>query len=84
MRKTKLTVELIPKTCWYSNIRTLLPIKIWNRLRKESYAKASFKCQICGDIGTNQGYKHNLECHETWTYTKSGVQLLTELVSLCP
>jgi len=33
---TKLTVELIPKTCFYSNVRTLLPNKYWDLLRKDS------------------------------------------------
>jgi len=84
MKKPKLTCELIPKSCYYSNVRTVLPTSVWNRLRKESYAKANFKCEICKDKGTNQGYKHDLECHEVWQYTTSGVQLLKELVSLCP
>lgn len=84
MRKPKLTIELIPSTSHYKNVRTILPTKEWDRLRKESYAKAKYKCQICGDVGTNQGYKHKLECHEIWHYTSSGVQLLKELVSLCP
>mgnify|MGYP003638996797 CR=1 FL=1 len=84
MKTPKLTVELIPKTCYYSNVRTLLPTREWNRIRKLSYSKANFKCEICNDTGTNQGYRHDLECHETWEYTKSGVQRLIELVSLCP
>ena len=84
MKKPKLTIELIPSTSHYKNVRTILPTKEWDRLRKASYKKANFKCQICGDIGTNQGYKHNLECHEIWAYQKDGTQLLKELVSLCP
>jgi hypothetical protein len=84
MIKPKLTIELVPSTSFYKNVRSILPTSEWDRLRKESYAKAKFKCQICGDVGTNQGYKHKLECHEIWVYQKDGVQLLKELVSLCP
>lgn len=84
MKKPKLTIELIPTTSAYKNVRTILPKKEWDRLRKESYAKAKFKCQICSDIGTNQGYRHKLECHEIWGYQNDGIQYLKELISLCP
>jgi len=84
MKKPKLTIELVPSTSFYKNVRSILPIKEWDKLRKESYIKAKFKCQICGDVGTNQGYKHKLECHEIWVYQKGGIQFLKELVSLCP
>jgi len=84
MFKPKLTIELVPKTSHYTNVRTLLPKKTWDMLRKVSYAKANNKCQICGDTGKNQGYRHNVECHEIWEYTQTGVQLLKGLISLCP
>lgn len=84
MKKPKLTIELIPSTSFYTNVRSILPKSEWDRLRKQSYEKANFKCQICGDVGTNQGYKHKLECHEIWVYQNNGIQLLKELISLCP
>lgn len=84
MKKPKLTIELVPSTSFYTNVRSILPKTEWDRLRKESYAKANFKCEICGDVGTNQGYKHKLECHEIWSYQIDGVQLLKGLISLCP
>tara|TARA_R100000908_G_C3750970_1_gene145558 strand:- start:1527 stop:2024 length:498 start_codon:yes stop_codon:yes gene_type:complete len=81
----KLTVELIPKTVFFSNVRTLLKQKYWDLVRKESYAKADYKCEICGDTGKNQGYNHNVECHEIWEYDdKKRLQKLTGLISLCP
>lgn len=81
----KLTVELIPKTCAASNIRTLIPAKYWNKLRKQSYKEAGLKCEICDGKGTEQGYRHDLECHEVWEYNvKTKVQKLVKLVSLCP
>lgn len=81
----KLGVELVPATCWYSNVRSALPTKEWDRVRKISYTHADFKCEICGDSGLNQGYKHPLECHEIWEYNdKTHIQKLMGLVSLCP
>lgn len=81
----KLTVELIPKTCHGSNIRTLIPNKFWDRLRKESYAKAGHQCAICGGKGKAQGFKHDLECHEIWEYdAETSTQHLAGLISLCP
>ena len=83
--KNKIFIELIPKTCSFSNVRTLLPAKYWNKLRKESYDKAQHKCEICGQTGKEQGYKHNLECHEIWGYDdRLKIQKLIGLISLCP
>jgi hypothetical protein len=81
----KITVELIPKTCSYSNLRTLIPNKYWDKLRKMSYSEANHVCQVCGDSGKNQGYRHNVECHEIWGYDdKKKIQILLGLTSLCP
>ena len=85
MPKKLLTIELIPKTCWFSNLRSTLTTKQWNLVRKLSYEKADNKCEICGDTGKNQGYKHNVECHEIWQYVdKTKTQKLKGLISLCP
>lgn len=82
---TKLTVELVPKTCHYSNVRTMVTTKEWDVIRHLVYDKADNKCEICGDVGTNQGYKHRVECHEVWQYDESDyTQRLVGLVALCP
>jgi len=81
----KLTIELVPSTCWFSNVRSQLPTKEWDRLRKESYAKANHKCEICNGSGLEQGYKHPVECHEIWSYDdEKKIQKLEGLISLCP
>ncbi len=85
IKKPKLTIELIPKTCHYSNVRTTVKPKEWDKIRFISYEAANNKCEICGDVGKNQGYNHNVECHEIWHYNdKTHVQKLTGLISLCP
>lgn len=84
-KEPKLTIELVPKTCYYSNVRTTVTKQEWNKIRFISYEKANNKCEICGDVGKNQGYKHNVECHEIWEYDDTNhTQKLVGLVSLCP
>lgn len=81
----KLTIELVPKTCHFSNVRTCLSTSDWDKIRKISYTNANNKCEICGDTGKNQGYNHNVECHEIWRYDEETLtQKLVGLISLCP
>jgi hypothetical protein len=81
----KLEVELIPKTCWWSSVRTMVKPSEWNKIRFISYEKANNICEICSDNGLNQGYKHPVECHEIWHYDdKNKIQKLIGLISLCP
>lgn len=83
--KPKLTIELVPKSCHFSNVRTCVSTSDWDKIRKLSYEKANNKCEICGDYGKNQGYKHNVECHEIWQYDEETLtQKLVGLISLCP
>ena len=83
--KPKLLVELIPTTCHYSNVRTTVKKEEWDKIRFISYAAADNKCEICGESGKNQGYKHNVECHEIWEYDNTNkIQKLVGLISLCP
>jgi hypothetical protein len=81
----KLEVELIPKTCWWSSVRTMVKPSEWNKIRFISYEKANNICEICSDNGLNQGYKHPVECHEIWHYDdKNKIQKLIGLITLCP
>ena len=80
-----LTIELVPKTAWYTNVRSNVPESQWDIIRKKSYAKAQNKCEICGDNGRNQGVKHFVECHEIWEYDdQKHVQKLVGFIALCP
>lgn len=77
----ELTIELVPKTCWFSNVRSNVTKEQWDKLRKATYAKAEYQCQICG----GRGPKWPVECHEIWDYAdKSLIQTLTGLIALCP
>lgn len=77
----KLTIELVPQTSWFSNLRSLLSQGEWDVVRKGCYVKAGHVCEICGGVGP----KHPVECHEVWEYDEeSGVQKLVGLIALCP
>ena len=80
-----LFVELVPSSSWGDNLRSRLSRADWDRLRKQSYASANFRCEICNGVGTAQGYNWPVECHEVWEYDdKNHTQTLVRLISLCP
>lgn len=77
----KLSIELVPSTCWWSNVRSNLTKTQWDKLRKSVYEKENHKCEICGGIGT----KHPVECHEVWSYNhENKIQTLKCFISICP
>jgi hypothetical protein len=77
----KLTIELVPKTCWFSNVRKHISNSEWDLLRKETYRKAKNRCEICDGVGS----KHPVECHEIWNYDdETYTQRLEGLIALCP
>jgi hypothetical protein len=81
----KLTIELVPKTCWYTNVRSNVTSDEWDIIRKKCYKEAGNKCEICEETGKEQGYKHNVECHEIWEYDdRNHIQKLIRLIALCP
>ncbi len=86
MKRQKLTIELVPKSSWYINLRNELNVEDWDKLRKFCYKKAAYKCEICG----GKGPKWPIECHEIWEYEKLSTknkifkQTLIGLIGLCP
>ena len=77
----KLTVELVPKTCFYSNVRDHVSKATWDKLRRRTYGAANHVCEICGEVGP----RWPVECHEIWHYDDAiHVQKLVGLTALCP
>lgn len=73
----KLSVELVPRTCWYTNVRSNVSKSDWDIIRKKCYSLADNKCEICG-----KGKR--VECHETWQYDDTiKEQKLVGLIALC-
>jgi hypothetical protein len=78
MKDYKLKFELVPDSCWYSNLRSLLPAGGWDIIRKKAYARAGGKCMICGAPCTR------LEAHEQWEYDEVNcVQKLHDVIAVC-
>lgn len=75
----KIDIQLVPKSSWYSNVRSNVSKSEWDIIRRKVYAKANYKCEICGGVGS----KHPVEAHEIWSYN-DGIQKLEKIVSLCP
>ena len=74
----KLTFELVPEECWYSNLRSILKPKDWDIVRRDAYARANGRCSICNQR-TNR-----LEAHEKWSYDEeNALQKLEDVVALC-
>ena len=81
MSNKLLTIELVPRTCWYSNLRSELSKKDWDIIRRNCYKKADYKCEICGGQGPN----HPVECHEIWEFDdEARLQTLKGVIALCP
>ncbi|MDE7453053.1 MAG: HNH endonuclease [Clostridia bacterium] len=74
----KLNFELVPDSCWYSNLRSILSPAQWDVVRKEAYARADGRCMICGAPAKR------LEAHERWEYDeKNEIQRLADVVAVC-
>ena len=74
----KLNFELVPDSCWYSNLRSILSPAQWDFIRKDAYARAGGRCMICGAPA------RRLEAHERWEYDEQNcVQRLADVVAVC-
>ena len=81
MSKEKLTIELVPSTCFFSNVRSHVKQSQWDVIRKGVYRAADHECEICG----GKGKRHPVECHEVWDYDdKNKIQTLVRMIALCP
>ena len=77
----KLRVELVPSTCWLSNVRSYMSDYFWRKLSKEIAEDSRERCMVCG----GRGRRHAVECHEAWYYDdRRRVQALMRLDALCP
>jgi hypothetical protein len=79
-----LTIDLVPKTCWGTNLKAELPEEVWDGVRSEVYERAGYRCEVCGD----KGDKWPVECQEDYRYDDISLsrhkQTLVGLLALCP
>ena len=52
MPTPRLTIELVPSTCFCKNVRSQVDPARGDRIRMAVYAAAGSKCEICGGRGT--------------------------------
>ncbi|WP_017594916.1 DUF5710 domain-containing protein [Nocardiopsis potens] len=78
-----LYVDLVPSTCWFTNVRSCVPQRDWERLRRMVVGRAGRRCEVCGAAAA-PAERTWLEVHERWTYDPaSRVQALRRLICLC-
>ncbi|WP_414989805.1 DUF5710 domain-containing protein [Aeromicrobium sp.] len=78
-----LFVDLVPSSCWFTNVRSCVSQEDWERLRRMITRRAGQRCEACG-APENRGFRRWLEGHERWHYdNESRTQSLKRLVCLC-
>ncbi len=83
--KQRLHVEMVPYTCWFSNVRDHATATQWSTIKEWCYKRAGYRCEVCDETGLHQGRKHNVEAHEIWDYNDETLtQTLIGLIALCP
>ena len=84
---SKLYIDLVPSSCWYTNVRSCVPKREWDRIRRMVYKRANYECEICGAAPAMDNKRDErvvLEAHERWSYDDwTGVQKLERLICLC-
>ncbi len=82
----KLTIEMIPKTCWGQNLRKVVTHNTWKELKLTlSYSNEFFpddwQCTICNkEFPSSRSW----DLHEVWEFDiASKTQRLTGLLALC-
>ena len=77
MFTSKILIELVPKTCFYSNVRSAVTTANWDILRKDAYRRYQWKCSVCQSKG-------RMEAHEIWHYDDAKhMQKLHDIVAVC-
>jgi len=78
-----LFVDLVPKSCWFTNVRSGVAPVEWDRVRRMVYQRAGDRCEACGRArDPHAGVR--IEAHERWYFDDArGVQVLRRLIALC-
>jgi len=80
MTLLKLSIELVPRTCFYKNLRAILSRTDWEKIRKQILLRTNNICEICSGKSINR----TLDCHETWEFDElTKTQKLKEIRGLC-
>ncbi|HEY6798906.1 MAG TPA: hypothetical protein VI248_29855 [Kineosporiaceae bacterium] len=78
-----LFVDLVPQTCWFTNARSCISQRDWERVQRMVVGRAGARCEVCG-AGRDAQAQRWLEVHECWAYNDADrVQSLRRLICLC-
>src|SRR5512146_3182184 len=78
-----LFVDLVPSSCWFTNVRSCVSEQDWERLRRMIVSRAGQRCEICGRQADRTAGRW-LEAHERWAYDAvTSVQALRRLICVC-
>lgn len=78
-----LFVDMVPRSCWFTNVRSCVSQQDWERLRRMVTGRADHRCEVCG-AGVDQAAGRRLDVHERWAYDDhTSVQSLRRLICLC-
>jgi hypothetical protein len=77
----QLFVDLVPRSCWFTNVRYCVEPRDWDRLRKFVYERAGNKCECCGAANSDGA---PLAAHERWHFDLTHkTQKLMRIIALC-
>jgi len=78
-----LFVDLVPSSCWFTNVRSCVSQADWERLRRMIIKRAGGRCEVCR-VGEDREDERWLEAHERWDYDDvKQVQTLKRIICLC-
>lgn len=78
-----LFVDLIPKSCWFINVRSCVTKESWDKIRRFVYGRAGYRCEVCG-AGKDLEARRWIEAHERWRFDDTlRIQKLVRLIALC-
>ena len=75
----ELYIDMIPKTSYFKNVRSLFNEADWNLIRHHIYNRTNNKCECCGCKRSKY-----LEAHERWIFDfETKTQKLIRIIALC-
>jgi hypothetical protein len=78
-----LFVDLVPSSCWFTNARSCISERDWERVRRMVTERAGRRCEVCRATADRDAGRW-LEVHERWSYDDAArVQSLRRLICLC-
>ena len=76
---SELFIDMIPKTSYFKNVRSIFTEEDWNLIRHHIYERTGHRCECCGA----KRFKY-LEAHERWTFNyATQTQKLVRIIALC-